>query len=94
MLVFLRQAFMKACLKTTNMFLTCLIRMTNNILRAIEKQHIRMVVILELFVAFDTVDHNIHLNILESHFGVTDTELKWFDSYLMPRSFKVCIGDE
>ena len=43
---------------------------------------------------FDMVDHNILLKILENQFGVTDTALKWFDSYIRPRSFKVCIGDE
>ena len=39
------------------------------------------------------VDYNI-LKILESQFGVKDTVLKWFSSYLRPRSFKVCIADE
>ena len=58
-----------------------------------EEQHITMAVILDLSVAFDAVDHNILLKILESQFGVTDTTLKWFNSYLMPRSFKVHIGD-
>ena len=68
--------------------------MTNDILWAMEEQHITMAVIMNLSVAFDTMDHNILLKILESQFGVTDTVLKWFDSYLRPRSFKVCIGDE
>ena len=58
-----------------------------------EKQHITVVVILDLSAAFDIVAHNI-LKILESQFRVTDTECKWFDSYLRPRLFKVCIDDE
>ena len=69
---------------------TSLVRMTNNILWAIEEQHITMMVILDLSGAFDMVDHNILLNILENQFGVTDTALKWFNS---SRSFKVHIGD-
>ena len=73
---------------------TSLARMTNDILRAMQGQHITMMVILDLSAAFDTADHNILLKILENQFGVTDTALKWFDSYLRPRSFKVCIGDE
>ena len=73
---------------------TSLVRMTNDILWAMEEQHITMMVILEVSAAFDTVDHNILLKILENQFGVTDTALKWFDSYLRPRSFKLCIGDE
>ena len=64
------------------------------ILWAVEEQHITMMVILDLSAAFDMVDHNILLKILENQFGVTDTALKWFDSYLRLRSFKVCIGDE
>ena len=72
---------------------TCLIRMTNDILWAMEEQHITIMVILDLSAAFDMVDHNILLKILENQFGVTDTALKWFNSYLRPRSFKVCIGD-
>ena len=55
-----------------------------------EEQYIIMTV---MSVAFDMVDHNILFKILESQSGVTDTELKWLDSYLRPRSFKVSIGD-
>ena len=73
---------------------TSLASMTNDILWAMEEQHITMMVILDLSVAFDTMDHNILLKILESQFRATDTALKWFDNYLRPRSFKVCISDE
>ena len=68
--------------------------MTNDILWAMEEQHITMVVILDLSAAFGMADHNILLKILENQFGVTDTALKWFNSYLRPRSFKVHIGGE
>ena len=61
---------------------------TNNTL------HITMMVILNLSGAFDMVDHSILLKISENQFGVTDTTLRWFNSYIRPRSFKVCIGDE
>ena len=73
---------------------TSLARMTNDILWAMEEQHITMMVILDLSAAFDMVDHNILLKILENQYGVEETALKWFNSYLRPRSFKVCIGDE
>ena len=61
--------------------------MTNDILCAMEEQNITMMVTLDLSAAFDTVDHNILLKILENQFGVTDTTLKWFDSYLRPRPY-------
>ena len=73
---------------------TSLARMTNDILWTMEEQYITMMVILDLSAAFDMVDHNILLEILEDQFGVTDTALKWFNSHLGPGSFKVCIGDE
>ena len=39
-----------------------------------------------LSAAFDTVDHDILLNILNNKFGVEGKALRWFDSYLCPRS--------
>ena len=54
---------------------TSLLKMTNNILWAMEEQHITMMVILDLSAAFDMVDHSILLKILENQFGVTDTAL-------------------
>ena len=73
---------------------TSLVKMASDILWTMEDQCITMMVILDLSAAFDTVDHNILLKILENQFGVTDTALRWFHNYLRPRSFKVHIGDE
>ena len=70
---------------------TSLVKMTNDILWAMEEQHITMMVILDLSEAFDMVDHGILLKILENQFRVTDTALRWFNNYLRPRSFKVHI---
>ena len=49
---------------------------------------------INLSAAFDTVDHAILLYILNCKFGITDKALKWFDSYLRPRSFKVLIDNK
>ena len=68
--------------------------MTNDIFWTMEEQHITMIVILDLSATFYMVDHNILLKILENQFGLIDTTIKWFNSYLRPRSFKVCTGDE
>ena len=38
------------------------------------------------------VCHDILLDILNHKFGIEDKALKWFDSYLRPRSFKVVIN--
>ena len=59
-----------------------------------EKQNITMVIILDLSVVFDTVDHEVLLDIMEQLLGFTDTStLKWLDKYLRPRCFKVCVGN-
>ena len=36
--------------------------------------------------------HDILLSVLENKFGKKDVALKWFESYLRPRSFKVSIS--
>ena len=43
-------------------------------------------------MAFDTVDHDLLLVILKSHFGVDGTPLAWIKSYLDHRSFQVQVG--
>ena len=45
---------------------TSLVRIANDILWAMKEQHITMMVILDLSVAFDMVDHDILLKILEN----------------------------
>ena len=57
-----------------------------------ERQHITSLAILELSAAFNTVDHDILLQILEQKFGVCDKALKWFQNYLRPQSFMVNIN--
>ena len=50
-------------------------------------------VVIDLSAAFNTVDHTILLDVLKCKFDIKDKALKWFNSYLRPRSFKVVIGD-
>ena len=47
---------------------------------------------MDLSAAFDTVDHNILLEVLNKKFGIEGTPLQWFSSYLRLRSCKVNIG--
>ena len=70
---------------------TSLVKLVNDILWTMEKQLVTVVVILDLSAAFDTVDHDLLLEVLESRFGIVGTARKWYTSYLKPRSFKVSI---
>ena len=70
---------------------TSLIKITNDILWAMEKQKATIMILLDLSAAFDTVDHNILINILKEHYDFCDKALHWFEQYLRPCSFKACI---
>ena len=70
---------------------TAILQLNNDILWGMESQSITSLVAIDLSAAFDTVDHDILLDILKCKFGIDRKALKWFDSYLRPRSFKVVI---
>ena len=73
---------------------TVIIRLVNDILWAMENQNVTAVMALDLLAAFDTVNHKILLSVLEHNFGLEQTVLNWFSSYLNQRSCKVNIGKE
>ena len=56
-----------------------------------EKQLVTVVVILHLSSAFDTVDHDLLLEVLEKQYGIVGTARQWYTRYLKPRTFKVSI---
>ena len=66
-----------------------LVKLVNNILWSMEKKQIPMVAILDLSAAFNTVDHDILLSILNKQFGICRKALEWFNSYLQLRLFIV-----
>ncbi len=64
---------------------TALIKVTNNILMAINQQKVVLLVLLNLSAAFDTVDDTIVLKSLSNQMGIKGKALKWFQSYLSDR---------
>ena len=57
-----------------------------------EAQKVTALVALDPSAAFDTVDHELLLVILRSHFGIDGIPLMWIKSYLDKRSFQEQVG--
>ena len=73
---------------------TSLIKVTNDILWAMEHGKILGFVALDLSAAFHTVDHDLLLQILHDNFGTEDKVTLWFETYLRLQSFKVLMNDK
>jgi len=65
---------------------TAVLCVHNDLVHAIDEQRITGLVMLDLSAAFDTDDHSILLSVLERRFGICDTTLSWFRSYLSDRT--------
>ena len=72
---------------------TLLIRVVNDLLIACDENKATVVMLLDLSAAFDTVDHQKLLIILEQEIGITGTALRWFKNYLSGRCQRVKIGE-
>ena len=72
---------------------TLLVRLTNDILIASDMKSATVVLLLDLSAAFDTVEHNLLLTILEKEIGLTGTVLKWFRSFLTARTQRTRLGN-
>ncbi len=67
-------------------------RIQNDILDSFEKGYGFCLVCCDLSAAFDTVDHEILLTVLEKMYRVKDTALLWFRNYLKDRKSRVVIN--
>ncbi len=67
---------------------TTLVKISNDILWAMENQEVTVLVAIDLNAAFDTVDHDV----LHDNFGVAEKALGWCNSYFWPRTFTVNVG--
>ncbi len=61
---------------------TALLRVSNDLLLAVDSGNSAVLVLLDLTAAFDTVSHSILLSRLEQCVGIKGLALKWFQSYL------------
>ena len=72
---------------------TTLIKVKDDILRAIDNQRVTCLILLDLSAGFDTVSHPLLLNRLRHHFGIQGTVLRWFKSYMTDCSQKIVLDD-
>ena len=72
---------------------TSLLKLMNDILWNMENKHVTALIMMDFSAAFDTVDHELLLEILHHRYGISDNALKWYNNYLRPRGFKVCVGN-
>ncbi|CAB4027519.1 Hypothetical predicted protein, partial [Paramuricea clavata] len=68
-----------------------LFKITNDILLNMNKQHVTLLVVLDLSAAFDTIDQDILLDRMSTKLGIEGVVLKWFGSYLKGRSQRVAV---
>ena len=73
---------------------SALLRVVNDILHNMNRQHVTLLVLLDLISAFDTVDHDIMIRRLGMSFGITGTALQWLGSYLSGRSQHILVNGE
>ena len=71
---------------------TSLWKLADNLLSEMENQRVSALVVMDLSAAFDTVDHDILLDVLSNQCGIEGKVLKWFDTYLRPRFCQVDIN--
>lgn len=67
-------------------------KVLSDLLLAVDRGDIGVLVLLDLSAAFDTVDHAILLERLRRSFGVTGKALDWLESYLTNRKQFVRLG--
>ena len=70
-----------------------LVKLFDDLLWSMEQQKVNLLVAIDLSATFDTVDHGIPIDVLDTAFNVRGKSLDWFKSYLYPRSCKVNIGE-
>ena len=71
---------------------TTLLKVTNDILLALDSGDVSVLTLLDLSAAFDTIDHAVLLNRLNSLYGLSGTALHWFESYLSGRTQSVHVN--
>ena len=73
---------------------TSLLKVSNDILSQLNQGRSTLLVKLDISAAFDTVNHRMLLERYSDYFGLSDTVLDWFHSYVSNRTQSVQVGSE
>jgi exonuclease III len=73
---------------------TLLAGMFDDLLKDLDSGKVAALMLLDMSAAFDTVDHEKLMEVLEVRFGVKGSALGWFKSYLSSRSYRVNVHGE
>ena len=80
--------------KTHHSTETMMVGLVDDVLMGFDNNQCTIMIFLDLSAAFDTIDQNKLVEILESEMGVTGVALKWFKSFIIGRTQRVKIGDK
>ena len=72
---------------------TAVLKVSSDLLWAVDSGNIGVLVLLDLSAAFDTVDHEILLKRLTTSCGISGSALNWFTSYLSNRTQHVIYNE-
>ena len=73
---------------------TLLLQIVDDVLVGFEEHSATILIMLDMSAAFDTVDIQKLLDILENSIGLKGTVLKWFESFLLNRTQRVLINGQ
>ena len=72
---------------------TALLKLVNDALWLLENKQILVASIMDLSTTFDMVDHDLLLIVLHNSFGISDTALSWYETYLRPHTMTVKVNN-
>lgn len=73
---------------------TALLKITDDIMKAMDQKKLTILVLIDFHAAFNSVDFDILLTKLKYEFNYSDEVVAWFDSYLKGRKQRVKLDEE
>ncbi len=83
---------LQSAYRTAHSTETALLKVNNDILASLDKGQCTLLASLDLSAAFDTVDHAILITRLRNTYGIRNSALAWFESYLDNRQHQISIN--